>query len=75
MEKRKQLDERKDVGRRRKKERYERNVEKKASGNIQTQNRVYEGHPRPQDSLSAIHYAPSATPIYPSNAKKLRTRE
>jgi hypothetical protein len=27
-------------------DRYKRNAKKRASGNIQTQNRVYEGHPR-----------------------------
>jgi hypothetical protein len=43
MEKRKQ---RKETGRRQKGG-YKRNVKERASGNIQTQNRVYEGHPRP----------------------------
>jgi hypothetical protein len=39
--------ERKDAGRRQKRG-YEKNAKEIASGNIQTQNRVYEGHPRPQ---------------------------
>jgi hypothetical protein len=67
MEKRKQRDERKEAGSRRK-GRYERNAKERASGNIQTQNRVNEGHGK------------GATSIYPSNtycgnARKLRTRE
>jgi hypothetical protein len=45
MEKRKQRDERKETGRRQKVG-YER---KEQVAYIQTQNRVYEGHPRPQD--------------------------
>jgi hypothetical protein len=40
--------ERKEAGRRQKKG-YKRNANKRASGNIQTQKRIYEGHPRPQD--------------------------
>jgi hypothetical protein len=48
MEKRKQKDERKETGRRQKGG-YKRNAKERASGNIQTQNRVNEGHPRPQD--------------------------
>jgi hypothetical protein len=48
MEKRKQQDERKETGGRQKGG-YKRNAKERASGNIQTQNRVYEGHPRPQD--------------------------
>jgi hypothetical protein len=36
---------------------YKRNAKERASGNIQTQNRVYEGHSRPQDGL-AIHLCP-----------------
>jgi hypothetical protein len=69
MKKRKQRDERKKTGHRQKRE-YKSNTKERASGNILTQNRIYEGHPRPQDG----------TPIYPSttycgNAKKLSTRE
>jgi hypothetical protein len=80
MEKRKQRDERKEVGRRQK-EGYERNAKERASGNIQTQNRVYEGHPRRHGlKKEGVRNLLSATPIYSSitycgNAKKLRTRE
>jgi hypothetical protein len=45
MEKRKQRDERNETGRQQKGG-YEKNAKKKASGKIQTQNRVYDGHPR-----------------------------
>jgi hypothetical protein len=48
MEKLKQRDERKEAGRRQKGG-YESNAKERASGNIQTRNRVSEGHPRPQD--------------------------
>jgi hypothetical protein len=51
MKKGKQRDERKETGRRKKRE-YIRNSKERANGNIQTQNRVYEGHPRPQDGRS-----------------------
>jgi hypothetical protein len=51
MEKRKQRDERKEAGRRHKGG-YKRNAKEIASGNTQTQNRVYEGHSRPQDERS-----------------------
>jgi hypothetical protein len=37
---------------RRQRVRYERNAKVRASGHIQPQNRVYEGHPRPQDGRS-----------------------
>jgi hypothetical protein len=87
-EERKQRDERKDTGRRQK-EGYERKAKERSSGNIQTQNRVYEGHPRPQDGSGQQSTIPLSidrgivdcfiyTPIYPAycrNAKKLRTRE
>jgi hypothetical protein len=80
MEKRKQRDERKEAGHRQKGG-YKRNVKGRASSNIQTQNRAYEGHPRPQDGRGWKFSMPlSATLIYPSttycgNAKKLRTRK
>jgi hypothetical protein len=48
MEKRKQRDEIKEAERRQK-GRYKRNAKERASDNIQTQNRLYEGHSRPQD--------------------------
>jgi hypothetical protein len=47
IEKRKQRDERKEIGRRQKGG-YERNANKRASGNIQTQNWVKEGHHGPK---------------------------
>jgi hypothetical protein len=82
MEKRKQREEKNEAGRRQKIG-YKRNVKERASGNIQTQNRVYEGHPPPTVPKwkgLAIHYAPSVIPIYPStpyyeNAMKRKTRE
>jgi hypothetical protein len=46
MEKRKQRDDRKKAERRQKR-RYERYAKERASGNIQTQNRLYDGQPRP----------------------------
>jgi hypothetical protein len=46
-EKRKQRDEIKEAGRRQKGG-YERNAKERASGNIPTQNRVYEGHTAPK---------------------------
>jgi hypothetical protein len=48
MEKRKQRDVRKEAGGRQKGG-YKKNAKEKASGNIQTQNRVYEGHSWPQN--------------------------
>jgi hypothetical protein len=51
MEKRKQRDEREEPGRRQKGG-YKRNTNETASVNIQTQNRVYKGHPRPQEGPS-----------------------
>jgi hypothetical protein len=53
MEKRKQRDERKEAGRRNKGG-YEKNAKERASGNVQTHNRVYEGHPRPQDKINFV---------------------
>jgi hypothetical protein len=47
MEKRKQRDEKKEAGHRQKGE-YERNAKERASGNIQSQNRVNKGQLRPQ---------------------------
>jgi hypothetical protein len=46
MEKRKQRDEIKEAERRQKGI-YKRNAKERASDNIQTQNRLYEGHSRP----------------------------
>jgi hypothetical protein len=51
MKKRKQRDERKETGRRQKRG-YIRYSKERANGNIQTQNRVYEGHPWAQDGRS-----------------------
>jgi hypothetical protein len=48
MLKQKQRDERKEAGRRQKGG-YKRNAKERGSGNIQTLNRIYEGHSRPQD--------------------------
>jgi hypothetical protein len=48
MEKRKQRDERKEAERQQKGG-YKSNAKERASGNIQTQIRVYEGHPQLQD--------------------------
>jgi hypothetical protein len=53
---------------------YKRNAKERPSGNIQTQNRVYDGT-APRWKGWAIHYATSATPIYPSTTNMWECKE